>query len=69
MNSLKDKEEQYKYFLNYQQPKTHKRDFKSVFSLMGVVVFAIICAFIFYATFINPPRVNTEGKNITKIDK
>lgn len=69
MNSLRDKEEQYKYFLNYQQPKTQKNGVKNLFSFIGVAVFAFICALIFYSTFINVPRVDTEGKNIAKVDK
>lgn len=69
MNSLKDKEEQYKYFLKYNQPPKRESRLRSFFSFIGIAIFGFLCAFVFYATFINVPRVNMDGNDIPSVEK
>ncbi len=68
MNSLKNKEEQYKYFLKYNQPQKSNK-LNTFFSVIGIAIFGFLCAFVFYATFINVPRVNMEGNDIPSVEK
>ena len=66
MNSLKDKEEQYKQFLRYSQPYKPKRI--SFFTFLGIAFLGFCCAFLFYSTFINVARVNLDEKGVAKVD-
>lgn len=61
MNELKDKNEQYKQFLNYTPPQ-QRGVTKSILSFLGVILVGFICAFAFFAVFVNHPKVNTEGE-------
>jgi len=67
MNSLKDKEEQYKRFLSYSNPYKPKKN--RFFSFLGVALLGFGCAFLFYSTFINVARVDLGEKGVVKADK
>lgn len=61
MNSLKDKEEQYKRFLQYSQPYyTRPNRLKSLFSFLGIGLLGFGCAFLFYSTFINVAQFDNK---------
>lgn len=66
MNELKDKDEQYKQFLNYNKPKNKNSAIASFLAVASVIIIGFVCAFIVYSTFMNPPRVNTsENKEVS----
>ena len=69
MNPLKNKDEQYNYFLNYNN-KSSRNKLSTFFSFLNIAIFGFICAFVFYATFIEvhtPEKLKNDIPNVEKV--
>lgn len=58
MNELKDKEEQYKEYLNYKHNKTKNDKISNLISVIGLTLIGLICVFVFYNVFFGQTTVN-----------